>query len=425
MQEQDSLLKIGYDHLLTLYQITRIINSSLDFDMVLQNVMDAVMQVTRAQRGFLMIADESSGKMEVRVARNPEGENLAANEAYSTTVVNQVVATRQPLLTNNAQSDAQFKGAASISLQKLRAILGAPMLLKDRLVGVIYVDTTIRSGVFVESDLHLLNTVAGQAAIAIDNARLYRLAVEKGRMERELQMAREIQLSLLPRSMPQLEGYELAGRWRSAREMAGDFYDAFLVNPETLCLVIADVSDKGAAAALCMASTRSMIRSYAFSGHPPERVLSLTNDLLVEDTESGMFVTAYCSFLQVGGNSLHVNAGHNPPMIFHRATSSIELMPRGGRALGWVPNNPLDIQELALERGDLIVYYTDGVTDVEDIYGNAFGESGLAHIIELHSSESPSQIIDAIERAVDEHSQGVPEELERDDLTVCVVHFVG
>ena len=130
-------------------------------------------------------------------------------------------------------------------MKGLRAILCAPMLVKDRLVGVVYVDTSIRTGSFKESDLFLLSAVAGQAAVAIENARLYRVAVEKGRMERELQMAREIQELLLPRRMPQLPGYEIAARWQSAREVAGDFYDVFALSDDYVGLVIADVSDKG------------------------------------------------------------------------------------------------------------------------------------------------------------------------------------
>ena len=175
---------------------------------------------------------------------------ILLRKPYSTTIVNQVVETHQPLLTNNAQFDTRYKAGQSIIMKGLRAILCAPMLVKDRLVGVVYVDTSIRTGTFKESDLFLLSAVAGQAAIAIENARLYGVAVEKGRMERELQMARDIQQSLLPRRMPQLPGYEIAARWQSAREVAGDFYDVFALPDDTLGLVIADVSDKGAPAAL-------------------------------------------------------------------------------------------------------------------------------------------------------------------------------
>ncbi len=191
MLDQPNLDKIDHEHLLSLYGIMRAMNSSLDFGEVLNTVLDSMMEVTRAQRGFLMIADDQSGRLRIQVARTLDGD--PAEESYSTTIVNEVVATGQPLLTNNAQFDTRYKAGQSIIMKGLRAILCAPMMVKDRLVGIVYVDTSIRTGSFKESDLFLLSVVAGQAAVAIENARLYRVAVEKGRLERELQMAREIQ----------------------------------------------------------------------------------------------------------------------------------------------------------------------------------------------------------------------------------------
>src|SRR5689334_20269538 len=209
MSDQTELHNIGQEHLLTLFEITRTMNSSLDFDEVLNTVMDSVMTVTKAQRGFLMLntLQGETETMEVLVARGIDGGKLGEEESYSTTIVGKVVETQQPLLTNNAQYDTRYKPGASIIMKGLRAILCAPMMVKSRLIGVVYVDTSLRTGNFTESDLQLLNAVAGQAGIALENARLYRVAVEKGRIERELQMAREIQESLLPRRMPKVRGY--------------------------------------------------------------------------------------------------------------------------------------------------------------------------------------------------------------------------
>jgi sigma-B regulation protein RsbU (phosphoserine phosphatase) len=245
-----------------------------------------------------MIGEGAQSRLRVLVARGMDGENLDDPNAYSTTIVKQVVSTRQPLLTNNAQFDDRYTPGASIIMRGLRAILCAPMLVKDRLIGVVYVDTSLRTGNFTDADLRLLSAVAGQAGTAIENARLYRVAVEKGRIERELQMAREIQESLLPQGVPTTPGYEVAARWRSAREVAGDFYDLFTLADNTLGVVIADVSDKGAAAAMFMAVARSMIRSYARAGFAPVETMQRTNDLILEDAQKGMFVTVYHSLFE-------------------------------------------------------------------------------------------------------------------------------
>ncbi len=415
----DNLNNIDHEHLLTLYEITRAINASLEFDEVLNIVMDAMMQITRAQRGYLMIADDS-GQLLIQVARNPGGD--PAEESFSTTIVNQVVATHQPLLTNNAQFDTRYKAGQSIIMKGLRAILCAPMLVRDRLVGVVYVDTSLRAGSFKDSDLHLLSAVAGQAAVAIENAKLYRVAIEKGRLERELQMAHEIQESLLPRRMPQIPGYEVAARWKSAREMAGDFYDLFPLSEDTMGVVIADVSDKGAPAALFMASTRSMIRAHALAGYSPYQTLARTNDMIVDDATDGTFVTVYFSLFRVGGAVICVNAGHNPPLIYRSTTREVSFLPRGGRALGWFPDNPLKPLELSLEPGDVIVYYTDGLTDAEDPDGESFGDQRLAQALAQAAHGSASDILDHLVSEVDSFCRGVP---AFDDLTLCVVRYAG
>ncbi len=410
------------EHLKTLYHITRTMNSSLEFDAALNNVINAVMQATRAERGVLMGVDEVTGELRLLVARGVAGEQLAQEEAYSTTIVNEVIASRQPLLTNNAMFDTRINPGQSIIMRGLRAILCAPMLVQDRLVGVVYVDTSMRTGSFTENDRDLLNAVAGQAGIALENARLYSVAVEKGRLEQELKLAREIQQGLLPRRMPQARGYQVCAAWRSAREMAGDFYDTFMLDENAFGVVVADVSDKGAASAMFMAVARSMIRSYAFAGFPPRETLGHTNDLILDDAESGMFVTVFYSVFGDGGRSVHINAGHNPPALYRAAARQVSFMPRGGRAIGWFPDNPLRDVELQLEPGDVMVLYTDGLTDAENPAGENFGEARLAAALLEAAGHSADDILNHIVNRVEAFGEGVA---PFDDLTLVVVKYTG
>ncbi len=414
--------KLNLEHLTTLYQISMTMNSSLQFDEALANVIDAMMLATKAERGVLMGFDEETGELRLLGARGIAGEQLAQQEAYSTTIVNQVVSTRQPLLTNNAMFDERITPGQSIIMRGLRAILCAPMMAMDRLVGVVYVDTSMRTGAFTEADRDLLSAIANQAGITLENSRLYTVAVEKGRLEHELNLAREIQQGLLPRHKPQLPGYEVEAVWQSAREMAGDFYDYFNLNQQSFGVVIADVSDKGAPSALFMAVARSMIRAYAFAGLSPRETLSQTNDLILDDAESGMFVTVYHSVFYDDGHSIHINAGHNPPVLFHASTGKAGLMSQGGRAIGWFPDNPLSEAELRLEPGDVIVYYTDGLTDAENVNKDNFGEARLCRAVEEAAGQSAGDILQHILDSVDHFAQGV---VPFDDLTLMVVRYTG
>jgi sigma-B regulation protein RsbU (phosphoserine phosphatase) len=418
----DSLLQnISPDHLLTLYQITRTMNSSLDFDQVLNQALDSVMQVTHAERGFLMIADEANDALTVQVARGVSGE-LDKDDAYSTTIVQQVVETRAPLLTNNAMFDDRYEAGKSIIMRGLRAILCAPMLVKERLVGVVYVDTAIRSGNFTESDRELLSAVAGQAGIAIENARLYTVAVEKGRIERELQMARDMQTALMPHTMPDFPGYEFTATCIPAREMAGDFYDVFLLSGDQLAVVVADVSDKGAAAALFMAVSRSFIRSYARAGFGALETLQQTNDLILDDAESGMFVTAYHSVFDENGRCHNVNAGHNPPLLYRHAEQKVSYLPRGGMAIGWFAENPMQQVDLSLQPGDMIIYYTDGLTEAENPAGDFYGESRLEAVIMQVATAPVQTVLDAIIQDVEAFTEGLS---LADDLTLFIMRYTG
>jgi len=422
MTDQVAPQKLSQERLAALYDITALMNSSLNFDVALNNVMEAVMKITDAQRGFLMIADEDNdNELKTLVFMGLDQEKME-EEGYSTTIVNEVVKTRKPLLTNNAQFDTRFSAGQSIIMRGLRAILCAPMIIKDKLRGVIYVDTAMRSGAFQQDDVDLMEAVAAQAGIALENARLYTVAVEKGRMERELQMAADIQQSLLPHKMPEIPGYEIAPIWKAARETAGDFYDAFALDENRFGVVIADVSDKGAPAALFMAVARTMIRSHSKSGLSPVETISRTNDLILEDTDSDMFVTVYHSHFHEGGHSIHVNAGHNPPLIYRQATGTIEFMARGGRAIGWFPDNPLEEIHIELEPGDIIVYYTDGVTEAENPKKEPYGEDRLSRIIVDHADHSAYNLLAVIVDDVETFCAGEP---AFDDMTLVVVRYLG
>lgn len=413
--------KLSSEHLLALWEITGTMNSSLDFDEVLNNVMDSVMHITKAQRGFLMIADEN-GELRTLVIKGADGEALLEEEGYSTTIVREVVRTRQVLLTNNAQFDTRYQAGQSIIMRGLRAILCAPMIVQGRLVGVVYVDTSMRKGNFSQADAELLMAVASQAGIALENARLYAVAVEKGRIERELQMASEIQQALLPQAMPDAPGYEIAPVWQAAREMAGDFYDVFGLGNQRFGVVIADVSDKGAGAAMFMAVARTMIRTHAHAGLMPTDTVGRTNDLILEDADSGMFVTIFHSHFHAGGYSVHVNAGHNPPLLYRHSTGEVTFLPRGGRAVGWFPDNPLQEIEINMEPGDVIVYYTDGVTEAEDVDGRAYGEDRMIELVAANAKRSAQELLSVLVSDVNKFCEGAP---PFDDMTLVIVRYTG
>jgi serine phosphatase RsbU (regulator of sigma subunit) len=374
------------DRLELLYRLSQTFNSSLDLGEVLNRVMDEVISVMQAERGFVMLRDEQ-GNLAFMAARGIDHSTI--NEPrfqVSLSIVESVAREGKPMMISDAQVDPRFSMRQSVTILGLRSILCVPLLFQERILGIIFVDNRIQAGIFSQSDLELLTAIAANAAIAIENARLYQLAVEKGRLERELQMARQVQSSMLPSETPQVEGWEFAALWQPARQVAGDYYDFIPVGDGQLGLVIADVSDKGMPAALFMATTRSIIRASLDRAASVAEGIAHANRLLCAESANSMFVTLFCARLDpVTGEITYVNAGHNPPIYYQNRSQAdmgqIMSLGRTGMVLGLFEDTPYKEQKLRLKPGDFILFYTDGVTDALNSQEEAYGMDRLQKIL--------------------------------------------
>jgi sigma-B regulation protein RsbU (phosphoserine phosphatase) len=335
---------------------------------------------------------DAAGQLTFRVARGLDQQTIATPAfEVSRSVLERVVATRQPMLASDARSDVRLNLRQSVMLLGLRSILCVPLLLKAQLTGLIYVDNRLQAGIFSPADLELLTAIAASAAIAIENARLYQLALAQGRLERELQVARQVQARLLPRATPEVPGWEFAARWQPALEVAGDYYDFVSLPGGRLGVVIADVTDKGMPAALFMALTRSTVRGTLAHAASPAEALASANRLLCADAANGMFVTLCCVALDPATGVAHVvNAGHNPPLWYRAAGDDLTALPFGRMPLGVESDMTYPICEVALLPGDFLLLYTDGLTDALNPAGEDFGPARLRAALTAHR-RAPAQ----------------------------------
>ena len=406
----------GADRLAFLYRISGTFNSTLDLDQVLDHVMDEVIAATRAERGFLVLR-ESDGQLVFRAARGLDQRTIE-DPAFqvSRSVVERVAREGTPQLTSDAQSDQWLRVRESVVILGLRSILCVPLQIKGATIGVVYVDNRLQAGLFSAADLELLTAIAASAAVAIENARLYLVAVEKGRMERELQVAREVQASLLPRHTPRVDGWEFAALWQPAREVAGDFYD--FIPGERPGLVIADVSDKGMPAALFMALSRSIVRASVAQALPPAEGITQANRLICADSMNGMFVTlCYAQLDPATGELVYVNAGHNPPLLYRVDSQELIELKRTGMVLGIDESALYSQRSVRLSTGDLVLFYTDGVTDALDAQGQEFGMDSLRRTVLDCQPSSAAELAAALDRAVAEF---IGAAARFDDITLVV-----
>jgi sigma-B regulation protein RsbU (phosphoserine phosphatase) len=410
------------DRLKLLYDLSQAFNSTLDLDEVLNRVMDQVIAIVNAERGFVML-HEADRSLTVPVARGIDRTTIQDPEfQVSRSIVERVAREGEPLLTSNAQQDDRLSMRQSVTLLGLRSVLCVPLKTRDRISGVVYVDSRIRTGLFTQAHLDLLTAIASSASIAIENARLYQVAVDQGRLERELQMAREVQASLLPGQTPRVPGWEFAARWQPARQVSGDYYDFVPMDGGRWGLVIADVSDKGMPAALFMALTRSTVRASVGRTASPAEGIAYANRLLCADSMGGMFVTLFYALLDPAtGEMTYVNAGHNPPLLCKGRDNGPEALielTRTGMALGVLEDAPFEQRTVRIDLGDAVFLYTDGVTDALDAQGQEFGEQRLLSLLHEHRRAAAEQLLDAIAGALHQHVGETP---RADDVTLMAV----
>lgn len=277
--------------------------------------------------------------------------------------------------------------------------------------------------------MEIITGITQQAAMAIQNDRLQHEMVERERLEREMQLARQIQQTFLPETAPELPGWELQMLWRTAREVGGDFYDFFELPGRRLALVIADVADKGMPAALYMTVARTLLRAAALEAASAAEALQRVNDTLVEDTPEGMFVTLAYAVLHLESGELQIaNAGHNPPLVLRSKTCQLEKITRSGMALGVEKGTPIENRTVLLDPGDMLIMYTDGVTEAFSPQGDPFGEERLIEVIlqtavcatgaEASGALEAGEVLQAIDHSV---SEFVVEDELSDDLTLLIV----
>jgi sigma-B regulation protein RsbU (phosphoserine phosphatase) len=398
------------------------ITSSLHLDQVLDQVMDSVLDLTGAERAYLMLRDPENDVLTIRKARNWENQsNLEQDQAFSRSVIRSALEKAEPIVAIHIQEDSRFSNAQSVITQGLQAVLCIPLILDGKLIGVLYADHRSEPAIFSEGMIPLLAAFGTQAAIAIEKARLHEKEIKLQRIDKELSVGQQIQLSLLPKMHPSVPGWDFAATYQAARVVGGDFYDFVELPDGKLGIVVADVADKGIPAAIFMAVSRTIIHTTALSDFDPAEVLVQANQLILQDNTNDLFLTAFYSVLDTTtGQLVFANGGHNHPLLLRAETASFEALAAPGIVLGVLPDIQLDSREVWLSAGDILVFYTDGLTEAMDLDFQEFGEARLCQSIFDSRQGSANEIIKAIVEAMRQFVNGAE---QSDDLTIVVIKY--
>ena len=397
-----------------LLEISKTLSAPLDLDEVLEAIFRSLRQVVRYAAAAIYLVNRSSQRLElVRDTGYPEGSDEAFRLSVGEGIVGWVAKTGEAVIVPDVRRDPRYVSARA----ETRSELAAPLVLEGRTIGVFNLESD-REDAFHGGHLEMLAVFAAQAAVSIERARLTRELLDRRRLEKELAIAREIQASFLPKRAPEVPGFDLAGATQPHDEVGGDYFDFIRVSDSRLGIAIADVSGKGIPAALIMAGFRMSLLAEIRNEFTMRAVMRKVNSLLHESTERDKFVTLFYGVLDWKSRSLSFsNAGHNPPLLL-RADGRVQYLLEGGVALGVLPDARYEERPLALQPGDVLLLYTDGVSEAESPTGEQFGTRRLEQCLKRVAGGTANEILKGV---VDEVTAYAGERGVTDDLTLVVV----
>jgi phosphoserine phosphatase RsbU/P len=371
-------------------------------------ILDLAIEAVNAQRGVLLLLEGDT-----LVARAHKGDGFR----ISTTVRDRVIKEKSSILVRDAQLDDAFKGRMSIVEQKVHTMMAVPLQAKDRIIGLIYLDSPFILREFTKDDLSLLTVMANVAAIRIENARLAEVEAVERIMKRDLDQAADIQGRMLPDHAPNVPGAELAGFNLPCRTVGGDYYDFFPYPDGKVGLTLGDVSGKGMPASLMMAELHARVQVLAEDPGDLGPFLVRLNKATSAKCPSNRFVTFFfCVLDPATGELAYANAGHNPPILV-RADGTAEMLEGGGPVLGILSTAPYSEMHAQLDHGDMLVLYSDGVTEANNEAFDEFDEERFIDVLKQHRHQPATAIVEAVTRALTEFCAGAP---QADDITLAV-----
>jgi sigma-B regulation protein RsbU (phosphoserine phosphatase) len=407
--------------LTVLHEISREITSILDVDDLLERIGHLMKRVIDFQMFSILLWNERTQRMEHRFSSR-YGERVVRERAVQLGegLIGAAAERREPILAPDVRKDPRYVAVNP----ETRSELAVPLIYKGNVIGVVDLEHT-RVNYFTEDHQRTLTTLAGQIAISIANARLYqRIHEEEQRMERDLDMAREVQLRLLPPTPPRPQRAEIAARFLAARSIGGDVYDFLDYGPGRTGLAVGDVSGKAAPAALYAALVSGILRSLAAQHLSPAKMLAALNDQLQVRKLDSQYVTMLMAIWDDDNQTLQIaNAGSVQPVFVSSTPDGLHVktIQAEGFPLGLFPNATYEEFTLATRPGDMIVFFSDGIVDAENAAREMFGTERLTAVLQAQSAPTAASTVDAILAAVSDFQSGIE---HFDDETVVVLRVL-
>jgi len=400
-----------------LLESTMALSGSLDLDEILNTILDKLHEVIQYDAAGIFLIQKNTAEVAPIIDRGfDEDKHRLLERKSDEGLVGRAVSTGETALVADVRLDPYYQNARDAT----RSELVIPIAAAGRLIGAFDLELDVVDG-FSADDVRLATAFAGSAGLAIERARLYQESLDKRRLDGELEIARSIQQSFLPKGNPVIPGYDIAGMNIPSEEVGGDYYDFIPIVDHQLGIAIGDVSGKGIPAALIMATFRASLIAEIRNNYAIRTIFAKVNSLLEETSERGSFVTAMYGVLDSkNGIFTFANAGHNPGLLL-RKDDSIEQLVEGGAPFGILPRVQYEERPISIQPGDVMLWYTDGVTDATNGEGEQFDLERLEEVLRRNRRTPAAEILHVIHQEITDFAEVGS---AMDDVTMIVVKIL-
>jgi sigma-B regulation protein RsbU (phosphoserine phosphatase) len=418
LEQENQRLRRAVEELSVLNEIATAISSTLTLNQIVDLIVQkCVKHLQVEQAAVMLLAENREDQPFQTMIRRADTTADILPYRLDAQLTGWMLKNQKPLVINDFPSDHRF-AVATESKFPICSLLSVPLVSKGRMIGLLALFNKKAAGGYSNEDQRLLSIIATQSAQVIENARLLEEEQALMRMQKEMQMAYDIQVNLLPKAAPKLKGYDIAGVSIPAQVVGGDYFDFIPLEENRMAICLGDVSGKGLPAALLMANLQATIRGQTLLKPSTKDCLNRSNKLLYQSTDRQKFATLFYSILDSENHLLrYSNAGHNRPFLFSQ-NQEPQSLETAGIVLSFLDNYDYNEGIIDFNPNDLLLIYSDGITEAMDASGEEFGEARLALLVDEHTKKTAQDVIDIVIDEVRNHAKDRP---QMDDMTLVVI----
>ncbi len=415
-------IKLEHRSLAVINEVNKALLLHKPLNELLEHIMDLITENLPMDRGILMLKQGNPAQLIPKVIRINNERLKNQKIQVSQSIINMAINKHSSLLISDVQEDSRFKAQDSILKMNIKSAMCVPLYDNKEIIGLLYTDRISLMKQFADEDLELLTLLSNLAAVKIENSRHIEQEKEKEQIEKQLELAAQVQKDFLPKQNPDCEQFEITGANIPCYQVGGDYYDFIDIDEERIGVTIADVSGKGVSSALIMAQLRASLHTQVSPVYDINEMATKLNTLVHASTATNVFITFFYGELnKKTGEFFYINAGHTPPIILDKK-GHIARLDTCGFCLGMFPTADYEVRTTSLEKGDTALFFTDGFTECRNKDNEEFNEDRLGKLLKKHHKLTSQKLLEKIYDEVNVYTKGTE---QMDDMTLVVVKRTG